>query len=176
MRNRFGLMLMAGALSVTGAAFAQTAPATQAASSVQAAPAAQAASGNLVFDVASVRPSPAPDQAAMLTGLMAGKLPNWVRIDGSRATFHYESLKDLIMYAYKMPRYEISGPEWLVADRFDIEARLPEGRCAGDVACAACGAVQAGDASRDERTAGAGVGDWQERAEAEGVCREARGV
>jgi guanyl-specific ribonuclease Sa len=58
MRNRFGLMLMAGALSVTGAAFAQTAPATQAASSVQAAPAAQAASGNLVFDVASVRPSP----------------------------------------------------------------------------------------------------------------------
>jgi uncharacterized protein (TIGR03435 family) len=126
-------MLMAGALSVTGAAFAQTAPATQAASSVQAAPAAQAASGNLVFDVASVRPSPAPDQAAMLTGLMAGKLPNWVRIDGSRATFHYESLKDLIMYAYKMPRYEISGPEWLVADRFDIEARLPEGTTKDDV-------------------------------------------
>jgi hypothetical protein len=97
MRNLFGLMLMAGVLIAASAASAQTAPRTQAASSVQVSPAAQAAPGNLAFDVASVRPSPAPDQAAMLTGLMAGKQPNWVRVDGSRATFNYESLKDLIM-------------------------------------------------------------------------------
>jgi uncharacterized protein (TIGR03435 family) len=120
-------MLMAGALMATGVAFAQTN------SSVQASPAAQAAPGNLAFDVASVRPSPAPDQAEMLAGLTAGKLPNWVRIDGSRATFHYESLKDLIMYAYKMPQYVISGPEWLVTDRFDIAARLPDGATKDDV-------------------------------------------
>jgi uncharacterized protein (TIGR03435 family) len=133
MRNLFGLMLMAGVLIAASAASAQTAPRTQAASSVQVSPAAQAAPGNLAFDVASVRPSPAPDQAAMLTGLMAGKQPNWVRVDGSRATFNYESLKDLIMYAYKMPRYEISGPEWLVTDRFDIAARLPDGATKDDV-------------------------------------------
>jgi len=126
-------MLMAGALIAASAAFGQTGLATQAASSVQASPAAQAAPGNLAFDVASVRPSPAPDQATMLTGLMAGKQPNWVRIDGSRATFNYESLNDLIAYAYKMRRYEISGPEWLVTDRFDIAARLPDGATKDDV-------------------------------------------
>jgi uncharacterized protein (TIGR03435 family) len=133
MRNGSGLMLMAGALIAASAAFGQTGLATQAASSVQASPAAQAAPGNLAFDVASVRPSPAPDQATMLTGLMAGKQPNWVRIDGSRATFNYESLNDLIAYAYKMRRYEISGPEWLVTDRFDIAARLPDGATKDDV-------------------------------------------
>jgi uncharacterized protein (TIGR03435 family) len=133
MRNRFGLMLMAGALIAAGAACAQTAPATQAASSVQASPAVQAAPGNLAFDVASVRPSPAPDQTTMIAGLQAGRLPNWVRADGTRATFHYESLKELIAYAYKLRTYEISGPEWLVTDRFDIEARLPDGATKDDV-------------------------------------------
>jgi uncharacterized protein (TIGR03435 family) len=126
-------MLMAGALSVTGTAFGQTAPATQASSATAATAAAAASAGKLTFDVASVRPSPAPDMATMIAGLQAGRMPNWVRMDGTRATFHYESLKDLIMYAYKMPRYEISGPEWLVTDRFDIEARLPDGVTKDDV-------------------------------------------
>jgi uncharacterized protein (TIGR03435 family) len=133
MRDRFGLMLMAGALIATGAAFGQTAVATQAAVATAATAAVQTTSGNLTFDAASVRQSPAPDQATMLAGLIAGRRPNWVRVDGTRATFHYESLKDLIAYAYKLRLYEISGPEWLVTDRFDIEARLPEGAAKNDV-------------------------------------------
>ena len=80
-----------------------------------------------------MRPSPAPDQATMLAGLIAGRRPNWVRVDGTRATFNYESLNDLIAYAYKLRSYEISGPEWLVTDRFDIAARLPEGATKDDV-------------------------------------------
>ncbi|MGA2896313.1 MAG: TIGR03435 family protein [Acidobacteriaceae bacterium] len=95
--------------------------------------AVQTTSGNLTFDAASVRPSPAPDQATMLAGLIAGRRPNWVRVDGTRATFNYESLNDLIAYAYKLRSYEISGPEWLVTDRFDIAARLPEGATKDDV-------------------------------------------
>jgi uncharacterized protein (TIGR03435 family) len=93
----------------------------------------QTAASKLTFDVASVRPSPAPDMKAMIAGLQAGKLPNSVRINGSRATFTYESLNDLIMYAYKLQRYEISGPEWMVTDRFDIDARLPDGATKDDV-------------------------------------------
>ena len=103
----------------TGAAFGQTAAAT--------------AVSSLTFDVASVRPAPAPDMATMIAGLQAGRRPNWVRVDGTRATFNYESLKDLIAYAYKLRLYEISGPEWMVTDRFDIAARLPDGATKDDV-------------------------------------------
>ena len=133
MRNRFVVMLIAGALMAAGAAFGQTAPATQAPVAAAATAAVQTTSGNLTFDAASVRPSPAPDQATMLAGLIAGRRPNWVRVDGTRATFNYESLNDLIAYAYKLRSYEISGPEWLVTDRFDIAARLPEGATKDDV-------------------------------------------
>jgi uncharacterized protein (TIGR03435 family) len=126
-------MLIAGALMAAGAAFGQTAPATQAPVAAAATAAVQTTSGNLTFDAASVRPSPAPDQATMLAGLIAGRRPNWVRVDGTRATFNYESLNDLIAYAYKLRSYEISGPEWLVTDRFDIAARLPEGATKDDV-------------------------------------------
>jgi uncharacterized protein (TIGR03435 family) len=69
----------------------------------------------------------------MMADYQAGRQPNWVRVDGSRATFNYESLKDLIAYAYKLRPYEISGPEWLVTDRFDIAARLPDGATKDDV-------------------------------------------
>jgi len=125
MRGRMGWMVVAGAMMMAaGAAYGQTSAATQA---------AQARISNLTFDVASVRPSPAPDMATMIAGLRAGRKPNWVRIDGTRATFNYESLKDLIAYAYKLKAYEISGPEWLVTDRFDIAARLPDGATKDDV-------------------------------------------
>ena len=133
MRDRFGLMLLAGALIATGAAFGQTGRATQAPAAAATTSAAAVAASNLAFDVASVRPSPAPDQQTMLAGLIAGRRPNWVRVDGTRATFNYESLNDLIAYAYKLRSYEISGPEWLVTNRFDIEARLPDGATKDDV-------------------------------------------
>ena len=125
MRERIVWMVVAGAMIMAqSAAFGQTAAAT---------PSAKTMSSNLAFDVASVRMSPEPDMKAMIAGLQAGKLPNSVHIDGSRATFTYESLKDLIMYGYKLQRYEISGPEWMVTDRFDIEARLPDGTTKDDV-------------------------------------------
>jgi uncharacterized protein (TIGR03435 family) len=125
-------MVVAGALMVAGTAYGQTAAAvTQAGKGTNAT--AQVATANLTFDVASVRPSPEPDMQTMIAGLRAGRKPNWVRVDGTRATFNYESLTDLIAYAYKMQRYEISGPEWMVTDRFDIEARLPDGATKDDV-------------------------------------------
>jgi uncharacterized protein (TIGR03435 family) len=126
-------MLIAGVVMATGAAYGQTAAATQASSAAATNAAAAATNSNLAFDVASVRPSPEPDMATMIAGLRAGRRPNWVRVDGTRATFNYESLNDLIAYAYKLRSYEISGPEWLVTDRFDIEARLPDGATKDDV-------------------------------------------
>jgi len=123
MRDGMVWVVVAGVMLAAGGANGQTS-ATQA---------AQTTNSNLTFDVASVRPSPEPDMATMIAGLRAGRKPNWVRIDGSRATFNYESLKDLIAYAYKLRLYEINGPEWMVTDRFDIAARLPDGTTKDDV-------------------------------------------
>jgi uncharacterized protein (TIGR03435 family) len=54
-------------------------------------------------------------------------------IEGSRATFTYMSLKELIANAYKVRTYQVSGPEWIATDRFDIAARLPDGATRSDV-------------------------------------------
>jgi len=127
MRNRLGFTLLAGAVFVAGTAFAQTTPANS------ASPAAQAAASTLTFDVASVRPAAPMDQAAILAGLRAGRRPESMLIEGSRATFTYMSLKELIANAYKVRTYQVSGPDWLATDRFDIAARLPDGASRADV-------------------------------------------
>jgi uncharacterized protein (TIGR03435 family) len=92
----------------------------------------QAPASKLAFDVASVRPSPPPDMRKMMMDLQAGKKPESVRIEGSRATFVYMSVKQLIAYAYKMRAYEVTGPDWMLTDRFDIVARMPDGATKDD--------------------------------------------
>jgi uncharacterized protein (TIGR03435 family) len=37
------------------------------------------------------------------------------------------SLADLIQTAYKVKRYQVSGPDWMSQQRFDILAKMPEG-------------------------------------------------
>jgi uncharacterized protein (TIGR03435 family) len=121
MRMNSLLILTAGALLASGAALAQS-----------AAP-AKAASPALTFDAASIHSAAPPDMAAMMAGLRAGRKPESVHLDGSRATFVYQSLKELIAYAYRLRVYEINGPDWLATDRFDIVARMPEGATKDDV-------------------------------------------
>lgn len=77
MRDRFVVMLIAGALTATGAAFGQTASAVQAPVAATANAAAAVTNSSLAFDAASVRPSPEPNQQTMLAGLIAGRRPNW---------------------------------------------------------------------------------------------------
>jgi uncharacterized protein (TIGR03435 family) len=121
MRDRLAIALMTGFLVAPLAMVAQTAAA------------AQASAAKVAFDVASVRQSPPPDMQKMMQDLQAGKRPESVHIEGSRATFTYESLKHLIAYAYKLRIYEVSGPDWLITDRFDIAARMPDGASKDDV-------------------------------------------
>ena len=56
-----------------------------------------------------------------------------MHVEGSRATFAYMSLQELVAYAYKVRTYQVSGPDWLKTDRFDIGAKLPEGATKDDV-------------------------------------------
>jgi uncharacterized protein (TIGR03435 family) len=37
------------------------------------------------------------------------------------------SLSDLIRTAYRMKPYQVSGPDWMASQRFDIMAKMPEG-------------------------------------------------
>jgi uncharacterized protein (TIGR03435 family) len=86
------------ALVMAGAVFAQT-PAT--------APA---------FEVASVKPAP-PPTPGMIKMQMGG--------DPGMIDYKNVSLKSVIARAYEVKEFQVSGPDWLDTERFDILAKTP---------------------------------------------------
>jgi uncharacterized protein (TIGR03435 family) len=69
------------------------------------------------FEVASVR-SAEPQNVQVNVG---------VHIDGAQVKVNYLSLRDLLRIAYKVKDHQISAPEWMAGQRFDIAGKLPEG-------------------------------------------------
>src|SRR6185312_14299086 len=51
----------------------------------------------------------------------------WAHVTPAGASYWSMSLDSLISYAYRVESYQVLGPEWTSHDRFDIEARFPEG-------------------------------------------------
>ena len=90
---------------LTAAAFAQNSPKPE-------------ASPRPEFEVATIRPS----AQGLQEGVTAG-----VRIDGAQFRSSTLTLKDYIGMAYRIKLYQISGPDWIGSDRFDISATLPPG-------------------------------------------------
>lgn len=114
------LRIAAGLLVVAGAAFAQAAPA--------GAGAAAAPTPKLAFEVASIKPAPPIDAAAM----MSGKAHLGMSVDQARVDIGGTGLMGLVCIAYKVKPYQVAGnPDWMSAnmnaDRFDILAKMPEG-------------------------------------------------
>jgi uncharacterized protein (TIGR03435 family) len=70
------------------------------------------------FEVATIRPSAQTSQDGVTAGF---------RIDGAQIHAAYLTLKDYIGVAYRVKLYQISGPDWIGSDRFDIAATLPAG-------------------------------------------------
>jgi uncharacterized protein (TIGR03435 family) len=70
------------------------------------------------FEVASIKPSAALGDMRFKIG---------IHIDGAQVRCTYLSLADYIRIAYRVKTYQISGPDWISTDRFDISAKLPEG-------------------------------------------------
>jgi len=68
------------------------------------------------FEVASVKAAPTNIDPTMQVG---------VHIDGSQVHFSRFSLKDLIRIAYRVKLFQVTGPEWIASERFDISAKLP---------------------------------------------------
>jgi uncharacterized protein (TIGR03435 family) len=70
------------------------------------------------FEVATIRPS----GQELQDGATAG-----VRIDGAQFRAATLTLKDYLSMAYRVKLYQVSGPDWIGSDRFDISATLPPG-------------------------------------------------
>lgn len=70
------------------------------------------------FEVASIKPSASAGINRVRVGL---------HIDGSQVSAASLSLDNLIGIAYRVKRYQISGPDWMASERFDIAAKLPTG-------------------------------------------------
>jgi uncharacterized protein (TIGR03435 family) len=77
-----------------------------------------AQNGRVAFEVASIRPSVNTTRQAVAA---AG------RTDGAQFRIAGLTVKDYISLAYGVKLNQISGPDWIRTDRFDIAATLPEG-------------------------------------------------
>lgn len=75
----------------------------------------------LEFEVAAIKPA-APIIAGAASQVHAG-----VQVDGAQIHCSSLSLKDYIGVAYKVKLHQISGPDWMASERFDIAAKLPAG-------------------------------------------------
>jgi uncharacterized protein (TIGR03435 family) len=88
---------------------------------------AQDAKPKLQFEVASIKPAPPLNPAA----IMAGKAKVGMSIDQNRVEIGSLSLGDLIQTAYKMKQHQITLLDWMkdpmTVQRFDIVAKMPEG-------------------------------------------------
>lgn len=76
------------------------------------------------FEVASVKPAPPP------TG---GRIMMRMASDAGRLDWANVTLKACIAAAYRIKEYQISGPDWLTSERYNLVAKLPEGASSGQV-------------------------------------------
>ena len=73
----------------------------------------------LTFEVASIKPAAPLDMMKVAADVQAGHMPKiGPHVDAARAEYTYMALKDLIVIAYKVKPYQITGPDWIATTRF----------------------------------------------------------
>jgi uncharacterized protein (TIGR03435 family) len=114
MRNITLSLTIASLFVVTGAASAQTAPKT--------------------FEVASIKPAVPIDMMKMAQAMQNGDMPKiGMHVNPGRVEFIYVDLKTLVSIAYKVKPYQVTGPDWMANQRFDIMATFPSGATRADI-------------------------------------------
>jgi uncharacterized protein (TIGR03435 family) len=81
--------------------------------------------GGQTFDVATVKPAalPTPNGRGMI---MIGRPTGGPGTnDPGRIHYPFTNLKTLLQNAYDVKDFQISGPDWLATERFDIQATMP---------------------------------------------------
>jgi hypothetical protein len=84
----------------------------------------QAPTASPAFEVASIKPV---EITSLATQVQSGKMRLGMQIDGARVDIGFLSLADLIPMAFRVKPYQVSGPDWMRQERFDILAKIPEG-------------------------------------------------
>jgi uncharacterized protein (TIGR03435 family) len=75
------------------------------------------------FEVASIKPAePITPEA-----FRSGRIRIGMKVDGARVDFGGMPLTELLRAAFGVKPYQISGPDWMGSQRFDIVAKLPDG-------------------------------------------------
>lgn len=77
------------------------------------------------FEVASVKPAAPPPRQTGIRRVANHGGPG--TDDPGQITYSNVSLKNLIVDAYGVKLYQVSGPDWLETERFDIVAKVPPG-------------------------------------------------
>lgn len=72
------------------------------------------------FEVATIKPAEGAEAETHGVTLRAG-----MSIDNAMVTITNMSLMDLINAAYKVKPFQVSGPDWMAAERFNIIAKIP---------------------------------------------------
>ncbi len=86
---------------------------------------AQSPAAGPAFEVASIKA--APPFSSIQAQIMTGKVHAGMSVDGAQVDIGFMSLADLIRTAYQVKPFQVSGPDWMRQERFDILAKLPEG-------------------------------------------------
>src|SRR6476660_5918200 len=83
------------------------------------------AQGTPTFEVASVKPSPPGwEKGGVYFGPPRGG-PGTP--DPSQITWTYARFKDLLMTAYDLKTYQVTGPAWMDTERYDVVVKVPVG-------------------------------------------------
>jgi uncharacterized protein (TIGR03435 family) len=72
----------------------------------------------LTFEAASIKPSPAADARPRLAGGPGTANPGQI-------TYTNVTLASVLVRAYAVKAFQISGPDWLTSRRYDIAAKIP---------------------------------------------------
>jgi len=75
------------------------------------------------FEVASIKKA----EPLSVNAAMAGKMNLGMTIDNAQVNVKSLSLSELMRVAYKVKSFQISGPDWLNAERYTITAKMPAG-------------------------------------------------
>jgi uncharacterized protein (TIGR03435 family) len=118
-----GAVVLAGVFGVLCAAVPASAQAPP--------PSSAAAQARPSFEVASVKPTAI--SAITPQALQSGQVKFGLTVTGARVDIGLASLADLIRMAYNVKPFQVTGPEWMAMQRYDITAKLPDGATKDDV-------------------------------------------
>lgn len=76
------------------------------------------------FEVVRINPAQPLNTQALLAG---GAANVGVRVTGRQVNIGYASLLDLATRAYEMTPFDVTAPDWMKQQRYDVQALMPEG-------------------------------------------------